>query len=151
MKNCAGMKTYNCFGEIAEWMCYECMHNEKSKAPVKANNYVTQVTAVTEFYDFLTGKQLPEGVHCEMPELSAELAYSVIWFLQEITGVLPTNIEQCCRCKHLYDSDSEGDHFDNENQLFELDENDNEICVGLLPEEYHGFFCDACVPNIRVG
>lgn len=60
-------------------------------------------------YKFLQGEP-PEGVKAYNPRLSARKAFSVIWFLQEITGVLPDNIDRCCSCDDLFDSDREGFH-----------------------------------------
>ena len=68
------------------------------------------IEKVEEFYEFLQQTKLPEGTHCKIPKLSKKAAFNIIWFLQEITGVLPDSIEQCTRrgCGELFDTHAEG-------------------------------------------
>ncbi len=58
---------------------------------------------VQQVYDMLTGK-LPEGVRLQHPpELPGNEAWAVIWFLQEVSRVLPDTIDRCDYCGNLYD------------------------------------------------
>ncbi len=64
---------------------------------------------MNELVEMLTGGKLPEGVSLShQPHLSRREAFSVIWFLQEITRVLPDNYEQCVWCEKLFDANREG-------------------------------------------
>lgn len=66
---------------------------------------------IQEFYDFLTGQSIPDGIrikHKHKPNLTAAQAHSVIWFLQEHFPVLPDHIEQCDTCMTWYNSWSQG-------------------------------------------
>ncbi len=89
-------------------------------------------------YEYLKGEKLPDGVYCKMPKLTASKAFSVIWFLQEIMHCLPDNIEQCRRCKSLFDADSEGRILDDQYGLGK----------GTLPKKYWGHWCDSCTPCV---
>lgn len=61
-----------------------------------------------EFHRFLQG-EVPECMSVEdPPRLSSEVAYSVIWYLQEHLGVIPSKYERCKDCGSIYDSWSEG-------------------------------------------
>lgn len=63
---------------------------------------------IQELHDFLTGAELPEGAIAKSPKLTPKSAMTVIWFLQEISGVIPSRFEMCGRCKSMYDSEVEG-------------------------------------------
>ena len=120
--------------------CSWCNHNELSKETENAqDHHITPLEKVNEFYEFLTDSDTPEGVHAESPKLAYELAFTVIWFLQEITHCLPEHIEQCKECFDLFDSDREGCCLDDQ---YNLDGK-------TLPEKYWGYYCDNCVPNIE--
>ena len=62
---------------------------------------------VYDFYNFLQGKNLEVGI--ESPEITAEQAFRVIYYLQEHLPVIPDTIEQCSKCDELYDSHISGD------------------------------------------
>lgn len=131
---------YNCFGERDEGLCYDCIHNPGSQADKKQDKFVSQRDKVDELYKFLKGEKLPEGTQCKMPKLSASMAFNVIWFLQELSHVLPDNIEQCRACKVLFDADSEGFYLD--------DQYINTKTGKTLAKKYWGHWCDDCVPHI---
>ena len=68
---------------------------------------------VNILYSFLIGNDEVEKKELgyDVPKhkkLSKASAFNIIWFLQEVIPVLPDNIEQCCYCKNLYDSNSSG-------------------------------------------
>lgn len=64
-----------------------------------------------ELFDFLCGVNLPKNVTVQKPpKLSPKMAMTVIWFLQEVTQVLPDHWEMCDDCQRLYDSYAEGDY-----------------------------------------
>lgn len=68
---------------------------------------------VEELFEFLSSGQLPEGVTMEMHSgVGPYSAMRIIWFLQEITGVIPSNFEMCQRCFQMYDTDEEGMHLE---------------------------------------
>ena len=48
------------------------------------------------------------------PRLSSRMAFKIIWYLQEVMGVIPDHYERCITCGCLYDSWSEG-HYDERN------------------------------------
>lgn len=69
---------------------------------------------VEKFYKFLQG-ELPDGVHVKpRPRLSSRRAFDVIWYLQEVMGLIPEHFERCITCGCLYDSNNEG-HYDERN------------------------------------
>lgn len=62
-----------------------------------------------ELFRFLAYGEQPEGIYIKHPsKLGPRKAFSIIYFLQEQTGVLPDNWELCKSCKELFDADSEG-------------------------------------------
>ena len=63
---------------------------------------------VKQLYFFLQGN-CPDGVRVsDPPKLSPDQAFSVIWFLQEHMRIMPATIEQCDRCRVLFDYEEEG-------------------------------------------
>ena len=58
-----------------------------------------------ELWDFLKHRILPEGVGCGIPKLSTQAAMNIVWFLQEVTKVLPDNYDVCDICGDLKKSD----------------------------------------------
>jgi len=71
-------------------------------------------TKMQELFDFLAYGEIPEGIYPKHPpKLGEETAFSIIYFLQEQTGVLPDRWELCEACKSLYDSQNEGSSEEN--------------------------------------
>ena len=130
---------YNCYGEIDDSQCYDCQYNKESEAKEKQNRFAGMKGRLNVLYDYLQGQKLPDGVHCKMPKLSPNMAFNVIWFLQEIMHCLPDNIEQCKSCKDLFDTDSEGYTLDDQYEL------NNKT----LPKKYWGHWCNECVPDVE--
>ena len=138
--NCIGQiqdGIYNCYGEYDCTMCYECKFNSEAKEK-KENKFCSTEDKIKVLYEYLQGNELPEGVYCKMPKLSPDIAFSVIWFLQEIMYCLPDNIEQCRECKCLFDQDSSGFYLSEEYTLRGKP----------LPKKYRGHYCDNCIPDI---
>ncbi len=84
------------------------------------NRNWSDIQWVEEFYDFLQGK-IPEGIYLKRgnkPKLTPKQAMTVIWFMQEQFPVLPDTIERCYRCNYLYDSNSEGLHWETKGRLY---------------------------------
>jgi hypothetical protein len=131
---------YNCFGVYNTSMCYDCIFNEKSESKEKSNRFQSYKDAIDEFYKFLKGEELPEGTHCKTPKLSPDIAFTVIWFLQEHLHVLPDNVKQCDGCKELFDSHQEGVHLD--------DQYKNAKTGKTLAKKHWGSWCDSCTPDI---
>ena len=139
--NCIGTMNdgiYNCYGKIDTSMCYDCIYNKDSTCKKQQNNFISFLDKVKVLYDYLRGEKLPDGVECAMPKLSANKAFSVIWFLQEIMQCLPGNIEQCKGCAELFDTDSEG---------YCLSD-DYTLNGKTLPKKYWGHWCNNCVPYV---
>ncbi len=142
MSKCKGTMRdgiYNCFGDYNDSLCYNCIHNDSDKDVKKTGSMFKSYTdAIDELFAMLKGEGLPEGVTCKMPKLKPDVAFSVISFLQEVMGCLPSNIEMCQECKDLFDTDSEGCYLDDQ----------YELGGKTLPRKYWGHWCDACVPNV---
>lgn len=85
------------------------------------------LTQTEELFEFLQGK-LPEGYTVprrEMPKLTADQAWTVIWYLGNLYWQVPDHIERCDVCEDLFDSNSSG------------------TCLDYGKAPYH--FCDNCI------
>ncbi|MEN6413455.1 MAG: hypothetical protein ABFC84_11985 [Veillonellales bacterium] len=94
------------------------------------NNNKDDLDWVNEFYKFLMG-EIPNGIYFgkgHAVKLSPNKAYSIIYYLQEHFSLLPDTIEQCSKCKDLYDSCSSG---------YYSDENEKFYCDNCMPEFVH--------------
>ena len=90
---------------------------------------------VTTFFDWLQGKKLDNFNLEFQPNLTPEQAFAIIYIMQEGLGVLPDNIEMCCQCKELYNSDLGGSTID-EDTITE----DNR----RFDEADFGNYCESC-------
>jgi len=77
------------------------------------------------------------------PQLSEEVAFNVIWFLQEHMGVLPCNYERCSVCGSLYDTMEEGiysgdDEYEMEAYI--------EAGYNFSKDDLKKHFCGSCAP-----
>jgi hypothetical protein len=63
------------------------------------------VKKLNELLDYLTIGAVPEGIICAGPKLSVEKANNILWFLSEITGVIPDNYELCAGCGVIHHTD----------------------------------------------
>lgn len=67
---------------------------------------------LSEFSMFLQGV-CPDSMNVkEMPNLTKDQAFSVIYYLQEHLPVFPDTIEKCDRCGELFDLFHSGTHCD---------------------------------------
>ena len=67
-----------------------------------------------ELFAFLQGN-VPEGYQLEsdaVPKLTADQAWTVIWYLGELHWQVTDHIERCDVCGALYDTHGEGDCLD---------------------------------------
>lgn len=63
---------------------------------------------VETLYAFLQG-ECPEGFYIKnMPKLTPDQAFAVIYYLQEGMYLIPDKYEKCRECDDLYDSANEG-------------------------------------------
>lgn len=96
---------------------------------------------VQELMDFLTGDSIPDKIvlsDSDRLKLSEKEAFRVIWLLQEHYGIIPDNFEKCDGCDIIFDTHNSGFYLDDDYEL------DGET----LPKEYHGHWCDSCVPDV---
>jgi hypothetical protein len=82
---------------------------------------MTEKERLVEFYKFLQGKVPNNIVIKHPPKLSGRMAFSIIWFLQERTGVFSDTIERCQSCGDLFDSAIEGKIKDTTRPSFKCD------------------------------
>ena len=75
--------------------------------PEQGADGVWNLEKVQEFYDFLKG-EVPDTTHCDPPKLDSDMAFTIIWFLQEHCGAIPDTFEVCEECDFIYDSSQEG-------------------------------------------
>lgn len=88
--------------------CYDCCPREEQFI----YHYIREfpIEKIEEFYRFLQG-ELPDNIHMKRsPHLSEQMAFRIIYFLQEQTGIFPDHIERCKTCGCLYDSECEGNN-----------------------------------------
>jgi hypothetical protein len=63
---------------------------------------------VKEFYEFLQG-EVPEKLNMKRPpHLSGQVAFRIIYYLQEIMEILRDKFERCASCGRIYNSEEEG-------------------------------------------
>ena len=130
-----------CYGERDHSRCYGCIHSASDidDDEKRVDKFISQRDATDELFQFLKGEKLPEGYYCKMPRLKPNMAFTVIWFLQEHMHCLPDNIETCQACNELFDSHSEG---------YSLSD-DYELNGKTLPKKYWGHWCDNCGPDVE--
>lgn len=104
-----------------------------------------EIEPVQKFYEWLQGGNNPERIDFKTKlKLTAEEAFSVIYYLQEELGILPDCYEQCRECKCMYDSYNEGASIGKETTI--IDDEGNEV-DGNFPEELYGMYCEDCRPD----
>lgn len=139
MENKCKLRVYCYHGESSS-ECWHCSHNENPQKGELTDNYISKLDKVNELFKYLTDEEIPDGVMVKSrPKLSPNKAWSLIWFLQEVTQCLAYHIERCDVCGVLYDEHSEG---------FCLDDQ-YELNGKTLPKKYWGSYCDNCVPNVN--
>ncbi|KKL03962.1 hypothetical protein LCGC14_2620850 [marine sediment metagenome] len=140
MERKCNIRILNCYNRNS-FSCWDCTHNENSQEKKLTDNYISIVEKVNELFEFLTDEKIPEGVCIKSrPKLSPNKAWSLIWFLQEVTHCLPDHIERCDVCGELYDSNAEGYWLDDQ----------YELNGKTLPKKYWGSYCsDSCAPSVE--
>lgn len=88
-----------------------------------------------KLFDMLQGGKLDGMTLAEQPKLSAEAAFSVIYYLQEKLRIIPDHYEMCPICNELYDNWAQGITVDagSEDSWYE----NNDIPASVL-EKYDG-------------
>ncbi|WP_461247691.1 hypothetical protein [Treponema sp. R6D11] len=76
-------------------------HKEAYSGEIKSSVWEEKLN---ELLEYLTIGKLPEGICCKSPKMSLKKAKSVIWFLQEVTKIIPDEYEVCARCGEIHDS-----------------------------------------------
>ena len=70
---------------------------------------------LNELFDYLINGKLPDDVQCPSPKISREQAGNILWFLQEVTGIIPDNYEVCAICGDVHSDiryfDINGKHY----------------------------------------
>ena len=100
---------------------------------------------VEELYDMLRGLDLPEGMAMpNQPQLKPKSAFSVIWFLQEHMGVIPSRYDQCSWCLSPYDSHCDGHSVDGTDEPDEWHEELGVTKAHLKEHEGNRFCCVYC-------
>lgn len=100
---------------------------------------------VRDLLKMLTGDKLPPGMKLDrQPNLSSQEAFSVIWFLQEHLGVLPTNYEMCDACNTIYDEHKGGFYLDVDSYHEESDWYDRRgVTEEMVRENAGRHFCSS--------
>jgi hypothetical protein len=120
---------------------------------------------IQEFYAYLQGIKRPKKFadNLQMPELSKDLAWNIIYVLQEGLQILPDHIERCDNCGELFDdwssgrySELEGKHYCNgcydKGNTNLCDRCGEEVWVDEAWNEDAGqYLCDECKEKIRNG
>lgn len=101
--------------------------------------------AVQMFFEFLQGTNCPEKLTPKnQPHLTAEEAFSVIYYLQEVMEILPDKYEMCRKCGCIYDTYAGGTVITEDTTI--ISEGGEEV-PGNFPEEMHGTYCEDCRPD----
>jgi hypothetical protein len=91
-----------------------------------------------------------------MPKLSQEIAWEVIWVLQEHLRIIPDHIERCDSCGDLFDTWCEGKYSELEGKMYCggcLDESETTLCEYCghevwreksWDEEEREYLCEDC-------
>ncbi len=85
----------------------ECPRQEQFVNMAREN---ISLEEVEKFYNFLQG-EVPEELTLQSPpKLTADQAFTVVYYLQEIFQILPDKYEKCLmpECNALFDSENEG-------------------------------------------
>jgi len=111
---------------------------------------------IEEFYRFLRGKKHKRLVKSLKSKLSREDAIFIIYFLQEITRIIPCQFEFCCICKDkVYDSYKGGchseisgknyceDHEDYSGMVF-CEDCDTEVSKRQYSKRFNAYLCADC-------
>jgi hypothetical protein len=112
---------------------------------------------IEELYRFLRGEKIECVVHKFKPKLSRSNAEFIIWFLQEVTGIIPQQFEFCGKCDgEVYDS-HRGGHYSEilrkgfcDYHAYECDilafcyDCGNEVSKKQYSKRFEEYLCDKC-------
>lgn len=103
----------------------------------------THLEAAEELFAFLQG-EVPKGYQCKAPQLDAEDAWTVMWYIQNQHRQFVDHIDRCDVCGDLYDSEAEGACIDGGELPYHFCED-----CSWMPEYYakkrqHLAECDGC-------
>jgi len=112
---------------------------------------------IEELYCFLRGEKIECVVHQFRPKLSRSNAEFIIWFLQEVTGIVPQQFEFCCECEgEVYDSHREGHYSEIKGKyycdyhaydcgnVFHCNDCGDEVSKEQYSERFGEYLCDRC-------
>jgi hypothetical protein len=113
---------------------------------------------IEELYNFLRGEKIKNVVHKFKPKLSRSNAEYVIWFLQEVTGIIPQSFEFCAECEgEVYDSHREGHYSEIKGKfycdyhaydcgnVFHCNDCGDEVDKKQHSERFGEYLCDRCL------
>lgn len=82
------------------------------KEGMKMNLSEVTINELQEFFEFLQGdissNEARKITFISPPKVSKETAISIIYYLQEVMGIVPDTYESCKKCSDFYDSGNEG-------------------------------------------
>lgn len=98
---------------------------------------------IIEFYEWLQGISCPDKFNLPLGcKLTPDQAFRVIYFLQEYMEILPDNIEQCKKCKILFDIDYGGIIVDEDTEFYRDIKCEEKINID---EKWYGLYCEDCI------
>lgn len=109
------------------------MYDEIKLLKNNGNRTDSDLDKIDEFYRFLTGDEMPEGIFLgrgHKPKMSEKKAFAIIWYLQEHLSILPDHIERCDECGQLFDTWSSGLYWESKGKHF------CNSCSYIVPENY---------------
>lgn len=90
---------------------------------------------IEQFYAFLQGKFHPDNIQMkDVPTLSPDQAWHVIYCMQEYFGLFDDNFERCKDCGCIYDSQNGGTVISEETEP-------------LISQDEYGTYCEDCRPD----
>lgn len=96
------------------------------------------IESVQQFFDYLTSEELPKHwTRRRLKKLKPDHAFEIIYYLQEVLGLLPDTFEMCRGCGFLFDTDVEGTSIDGSDT----------VNGKPAPKRLHGHWCDNCIPD----
>jgi len=60
---------------------------------------------LNELFNFLAHGTLPKGVRCKKPKIPLAQAKDILWFLSEVSKIIPDNYEVCHICGEIHNGD----------------------------------------------
>ena len=100
---------------------------------------------IQQFYEFLQGKMHSDKINAEnVPDLTKEQAWHVIYCMQEYFGIFDDRFERCKMCDHIYDSDAGGMAISQDTEPMEITDRSENRKVHNFAEEECGYYCEEC-------